>query len=120
MIAISSESGERHQHQLIDVRANRAQFLDLPLRHIAEDAEVPLIALPSVQGDESGLPEGSVEAIGGPEFTGVYTTPDQLSEELVTLTLLPRSRWQTLLNLDTIRVRDDSGQRLLNHSSAIV
>lgn len=34
----------------------------------------------------------------------VYTTPDQLSEELVTLTLLPRSKWQTLLNLETITV----------------
>jgi hypothetical protein len=35
----------------------------------------------------------------------VFTTPDQLDEELVTLTLLPRSRWQTLLNLDVIQVR---------------
>ena len=35
----------------------------------------------------------------------VYTTPDQLNSELVTLTLLPRSRWQTLLNLEVIHVR---------------
>lgn len=34
-----------------------------------------------------------------------YTTPDQLSEELLTLSLMPRSRWQTLLNLETIKVR---------------
>jgi hypothetical protein len=34
----------------------------------------------------------------------VYATPEQLGEELVTLTLLPRSRWQTLLNLETIHV----------------
>lgn len=33
-----------------------------------------------------------------------YTTPDQLSEELLTLSLMPRSRWQTLLNLETIKV----------------
>jgi hypothetical protein len=38
------------------------------------------------------------------ENQDVYTTPEQLSEELVTLTLLPRSRWQTLLNLETITV----------------
>lgn len=86
-------------------RANRAQFLDLPLRHIPEDCEIPSVALPSVQGDDSGLPEGVVEPIGEPEFTGVYTTPEQLSDELVTLSLIPRSRWQTLLNLDTIKVR---------------
>jgi len=36
----------------------------------------------------------------------VYTTPDQLGEELVTLTLLPRSKWQTLLNLEVIHVRN--------------
>lgn len=34
-----------------------------------------------------------------------YTTPDQLSEGLLTLSLMPRSRWQTLLNLETIKVR---------------
>lgn len=33
-----------------------------------------------------------------------FVTPDQLSEDLVTLTLLPSSRWKTLLNLDTIAV----------------
>lgn len=34
-----------------------------------------------------------------------FTTPDQLSEDLVTLSLMPRSKWQTLLNLETIKVR---------------
>jgi U3 small nucleolar RNA-associated protein 21 len=37
--------------------------------------------------------------------SNLFVTPDQLDGELVTLTLLPRSRWQTLLNLDTIQVR---------------
>ena len=35
----------------------------------------------------------------------VYSTPEQLGDELITLTLLPRSRWQTLLNLEVISVR---------------
>jgi len=34
----------------------------------------------------------------------VFTTPTQLDGELVTLTLLPRARWQTLINLDVIQV----------------
>jgi len=34
----------------------------------------------------------------------VFSTPPQLDGELITLTLLPRSRWQTLLNLDVIQV----------------
>lgn len=36
--------------------------------------------------------------------TGVYTTADQLSEKLMTMSLVPRARWQTLLNLDLIKV----------------
>ena len=33
-----------------------------------------------------------------------FTTPSQLDSELITLTLLPRSRWQTLLHLEVIQV----------------
>jgi len=35
-----------------------------------------------------------------------YTTPDQLSEGLLTLSLMPRSKWATLLNLETIKQRN--------------
>lgn len=34
----------------------------------------------------------------------VFSTPPQLDGELITLTLLPRARWQTLLNLEVIHV----------------
>lgn len=37
------------------------------------------------------------------EYT--FESPEQLSDELVTLSLLPNSRWQNLLSLDTIKVR---------------
>jgi U3 small nucleolar RNA-associated protein 21 len=36
----------------------------------------------------------------------VFSTPPQLDGELITLTLLPRSRWQTLLNLEVIQQRN--------------
>ncbi len=36
----------------------------------------------------------------------VFSTPPQLDGELVTFTLLPRSRWQTLLNLEVIQQRN--------------
>lgn len=35
-----------------------------------------------------------------------FSTPPQLDGELVTFTLLPRSRWQTLLNLEVIQQRN--------------
>jgi len=34
----------------------------------------------------------------------VFASPDQLAGDLATLTLLPRSRWQTLLKLEVIQV----------------
>lgn len=33
-----------------------------------------------------------------------YDSPEQLNEQLVTLSLLPESRWKNLLNLDIIKV----------------
>jgi hypothetical protein len=85
------------------------------------------VAMPTVQGsdgDQGKLPEfvevdcinaltstapldlDGIEPIGEPEFQDIYTTPEQLGEELLTLSLMPRSRWQTLLNLDIIRARN--------------
>ncbi|GMK53974.1 hypothetical protein CspeluHIS016_0105600 [Cutaneotrichosporon spelunceum] len=85
--------------------ANKAQFSDIALRHIPEDEDVPEIALPSVQGvDDAAL--AGLEPVGAPEYTDVYTTPDQLAEGLLTLSLLPRARWTTLLNLETIKARN--------------
>ena len=34
-----------------------------------------------------------------------YESPEQISDELVTLSLLPNSRWQNLLNIDIIKVK---------------
>lgn len=84
--------------------ANRAAFSDVALRHIPEEEDVPEIALPSVQGVDDSTLEGL--EVGASEYTDIYTTPDQLSEGLLTLSLLPRSRWQTLLNLETIKARN--------------
>jgi hypothetical protein len=35
----------------------------------------------------------------------VYKSPEQLANELITLSQLPESRWKNLINLDIIRVR---------------
>jgi U3 small nucleolar RNA-associated protein 21 len=100
-------------------RANRAQFADVYLRHINEDDEIPEIGVPTVQGvsDNIGtlaercqtleltdVEMEELEQVGAPDPVDVFVTPEQLSEGLLTLSLMPRSRWQTLLNLDTIRV----------------
>ncbi|ORX40070.1 putative WD-repeat protein [Kockovaella imperatae] len=86
--------------------ANKAQFSDVAFSHINDEDDVQAVALPSVQVvDDLSRLEG-FEPIGAPEPTDIYTSPEQLTEGLLTLSLMPRSRWQTLLNLDTIRARN--------------
>lgn len=111
--------------------ANKAQFSEVALRHIDED-DITNVSMPSVHGtdddagksllvweaemkvkavyDSSDL-EG-ITAVGEPEYQDIYTTPDQLAEDMMTLSLVPRSKWQTLLNLDTIRVSHASTNSL--------
>jgi len=45
--------------------------------------------------------------------TGTYTTVDQLSNNMLTMSLVPRTRWQTLLNLDVIKVNSSFSPRSL-------
>jgi len=43
-------------------------------------------------------------SLGVIDSPNTFQTPVQLDGDLITLTLLPRARWQTLLNLDIITV----------------
>ncbi|WVO12563.1 hypothetical protein L204_100167 [Cryptococcus depauperatus] len=85
--------------------ANKAQFMDISLKQIEEE-DAGEVALPTVQGLEDDAVIEGIEQVGAAEYKDIYTTPDQLSVELVTLSLIPRSRWQTLLNLETIKQRN--------------
>ncbi|GAA6043467.1 hypothetical protein JCM8097_000725 [Rhodosporidiobolus ruineniae] len=86
--------------------ANRAQFAEVSLLNFVEEEDTVEVALPTVQGLSS---EASLSALNAPsrwEDIQPYTTPDQLAGELLTLSLMPRTRWQTLLNLETIKARN--------------
>ncbi|KAI6045674.1 Utp21 specific WD40 associated putative domain-containing protein [Pisolithus marmoratus] len=86
--------------------ANRAQFADVGFRSISEEdlADVPM---PLMQGE---IEDETLEALTALTMedkpVDVFSTPPQLDGDLVTLTLLPRSRWQTLLNLEVIEQRN--------------
>lgn len=102
-------------------RANRAQYSEVSFHSIVED-DVVDVSLPSVQGeaeDDGMFLEYTPGSVVNPCLTAldalaaltvddkptdVFVTPPQLDGDLVTLTLLPRARWQTLLNLDVIQV----------------
>lgn len=46
----------------------------------------------------------AITALTASDPQDVYATPAQLDSELMTLTFLPRSKWQTLLNIEVIQV----------------
>lgn len=87
-------------------RTNRTLFRHVPTRHLKED-EIVDITSPTASG-EGGVSviEAAFEkdATDEQDSIGVYTTADQLSEKMLTMSLVPRARWQTLLNLEVIRV----------------
>ncbi|KAI5121673.1 hypothetical protein M0805_002749 [Coniferiporia weirii] len=85
--------------------ANRAQYTDVSLQGVTiEDATE--VALPSIQGTAEDEALDALQSLTVEDPPDVYSTPSQLGGDLITLTLLPRSRWQTLLNLEVIQQRN--------------
>ncbi|KAJ7632781.1 Utp21 specific WD40 associated putative domain-containing protein [Roridomyces roridus] len=90
--------------------ANRAQYGETYFQSVS-DEDITEVQLPSMQGvaEDEGqlLPWTALTALtveDTPEDP--FSTPPQLDGDLITLTLLPRSRWQTLLNLEVIQQRN--------------
>lgn len=92
----------------INIWNNRSLFTHVQTRNITED-EIATVALPTASG-EGG--RGMIEAAYDQPDTetgnmdGLLTTPDQLSKDILSLSLVPRSRWQMLLQLDLIKQRN--------------
>ncbi|XP_068423061.1 WD repeat-containing protein 36 [Clinocottus analis] len=70
------------------------------LRPLPVDYQPAEVTLPGVTADES---EQEVRSEG---VDDAYESAEQLGAELVTLSLLPESRWKSLLHLDTIKRRN--------------
>uniref|UniRef100_A0A4W6CQ21 WD repeat domain 36 n=1 Tax=Lates calcarifer TaxID=8187 RepID=A0A4W6CQ21_LATCA len=67
------------------------------LRPLPADYQPAVETLPGVTADESE------QEVTSEEVDDVYQSADQLGVELVTLSLLPESRWKSLLHLDDIK-----------------
>jgi len=48
----------------------------------------------------------ALQSLNVQDSQDAFSTPSQLGGDLITLTLLPRSRWQSLLNLEVIQQRN--------------
>lgn len=99
-----------HEGQLgVNIWTNRAVFKHVPTRQISE-REISQIAGPTTSGEGGqGLVEAAFEEAGEEEQDedGVAAPNlDQLNADMMTLSLVPKSRWQTLLHLDLIKQRN--------------
>ncbi|RFU35003.1 hypothetical protein B7463_g1312, partial [Scytalidium lignicola] len=90
----------------VSIWNNKTLFTHIPTRHISED-EIVEISRPTVSGEGGhNLIDGAFEEQEAEEDAGVAPTLDQLSSDLMTLSLVPKSRWQTLVHLDLIKQRN--------------
>ncbi|RYP62120.1 hypothetical protein DL771_009866 [Monosporascus sp. 5C6A] len=92
----------------VNIWTNKSLFAHVPTRQISESA-VQHVAGPTASGEGGqGLLEAAFQEDASVEEEDAVTAPDldQLSAEMMTLSLVPRSRWQTLLWLDLIKQRN--------------
>ncbi|KAM4809822.1 WD repeat-containing protein 36 [Rhinophrynus dorsalis] len=85
--------------------SNKSLFSLISLRPLPSDYEPAMVMLP---GATDGMEDEDavVEAEEVSDDIMEYESPEQLGEQLVTLSLLPESRWKNLLNLDVIKQRN--------------
>ncbi|CRK41928.1 hypothetical protein BN1723_018920, partial [Verticillium longisporum] len=87
---------------------NKTLYKHVPTRQISEK-EVATTTMPTASGEGSkGLVEAAFDDEAEPEEDDPTVAPaiDQLSSDMMTLSLVPKSRWQTLLHLDLIKQRN--------------
>ncbi|ETS83789.1 hypothetical protein PFICI_05665 [Pestalotiopsis fici W106-1] len=91
----------------VNVWTNKTLFTHVPTRQISEK-EIGQVDGPTTSGEGGqGLIDAAFEeAAPADEDTVAAPSLDQLSAEMMTLSLVPRSRWQTLLHLDLIKKRN--------------
>ncbi|KAI1802813.1 WD domain-containing protein [Daldinia bambusicola] len=91
----------------VNIWNNKSLFTHVSTRQISEDS-IKQISGPTASGEGGqGLLEAAFEEAASQEEDEI-TAPgvDQLSADMMTLSLVPRSRWQTLLHLDLIKQRN--------------
>ena len=96
--------------------ANRAQFSNVILRRVPDEEEITSVMMPSIHAvnEDDAMDKDSTEVVTtniveeeqdeGDVLQMNYQSPEQLAAEMITLSLEPKSKWQNLLNLETIKV----------------
>ncbi|KAI1185760.1 WD domain-containing protein [Nemania serpens] len=92
----------------VDIWNNKSLFTHVPTRQISESV-AEQVSGPTASGEGGqGLLEAAFEDddVVEDDDEVAASNLDQLSADMMTLSLVPRSRWQTLLHLDLIKKRN--------------
>src|SRR5690606_2464027 len=91
----------------VSIWTNKTLFRHVPTRQISAK-DIAATTLPTVSGEGNrGLLDAAFEEDEDAEDPAVIAPDvDQLSAEMTTLSMVPKSRWQTLLHLDLIKQRN--------------
>ncbi|KAJ5110725.1 hypothetical protein N7532_001260 [Penicillium argentinense] len=91
----------------VSLWSNRRLFMPVSTKNLDEDV-IEDVGVPTTSGESgAGLVEAAfVDAPEQDETDGPVSTTEQLRQDMMTLSLVPRSRWQGLLHLDAIKERN--------------
>jgi U3 small nucleolar RNA-associated protein 21 len=92
----------------VHIWTNKTLFTHVSTRQIKENA-IAAVTAPTPSGEGGvAVVEAAAAEDDEDEEVDETTVPvmDQLSDKITTLSLVPKSRWQTLLHLDVIRARN--------------
>lgn len=104
----------------ISLWTNRAQFHPVSTRHM-EDHEFSTSLLPNVSGEggasiiEGALDDAAEEELEASQY---YKSLDQIDKDLLTLSVGPRSKYQTILHVDIIKQRNKPKEALKKPENA--
>jgi U3 small nucleolar RNA-associated protein 21 len=90
----------------ISLWSNRSLFMPISTKNLDESV-IENVGVPATSGESgAGLVEAAfIDIAEDDEAEGPVLATEQLQNDMMTLSLVPKSRWQSLIHLDTIRVR---------------
>mgnify|MGYP003365402675 FL=1 len=98
---------------------NKSQFHPVSTKSIEDESEFANMMLPNVSGEGgASVLEGAFTEGDESTQSGIYISPEQLDEDLVTLSHCSRTKFSTLLHLDTIKERNKPTEPVKKPKSA--
>lgn len=90
----------------ISLWSNRSLFVPVSTRNL-DEADIADVRAPTISGETGvvAIEAAFLEDYQPSDTEGPMLSTEQLSRDMVTLSVVPKSKWQTMLHLDLIKVR---------------